>query len=744
MKRGALTSSAFQNLFLSQTLGSSTNYAYLGLDYTSGFGNGCLVFEDFTSSVSRGLVKTNALFRDPSAWYHVILAFDTTNATAADRIRIYVNGVQQTLTITTQIAQNQNGYMNTGSAPHFIGSNNSNPSSNFFDGYLADINFIDGQALTPSSFGETDITTGVWKPKKYTGSYGTNGFYLNFSDNSAATAAAIGKDSSGNGNNFTPNNISLSAGSTYDSMIDTPTPYDDGGNGRGNYCVLNPNATVHSPIITNANLSWQSPATSSTFGLTHASIPMSSGKWYCEFSVTSVASTLAIGIANVNRPLDTSYLGRDAGQYSYHSNALKYNTDTAASYGATYAAGDLIGVAFDADAGSITFYKNNTSQGVAFSSIPSASYVFAVSDAVGGSTSQCSADINFGQRPFAYTPPSGFKALNTQNLPEPTIKKGSSWFNAVTYTGNGAARSITGVGFQPDLVWIKKRDTATNGSHDLFDAVRGATKFLNTDSTSAEATDAQSLTAFNSDGFSLGTNAFVNFNGNTFVGWNWKEGATPGFDVVAYSGPASPSVQSVAHNLGVKPDFMIVKARNLTGRNWAVYHKSLGATKCLRLNLTNAVATVSTYWNNTEPTSSVFTLGTDNDVNANGYNYVAYLWAEVPGFSKFGSYTGNGSTDGPFVYCGFRPRFILSKNANQSTGTLWQMHDTARDTYNYVSLNLSAHLSNAEYNYGTTICYDITANGFKVRGDDYSQNGSNNTHIFAAFAENPFKYALAR
>jgi len=703
----------------------STNRSFVtSIEFLSG--NTLLVYTGDGSSLGSFNWTTSQVFRDPSAWYHIVVAWDTTQATATNRLKVYVNGTQITSFGTQQtITQNM--------ALGINGSNMLIPTS-AFDGYITEINFVDGQQLTPSSFGQTNPITGVWQPIKYAGTYGTNGFYLNFSDNSAATAAAIGKDSSGNGNNWTPNNISVTSGVTYDSMIDTPTAYDDTTvYGRGNYPTLNPLQQSPTAFLSNGNLRLD-PTGTGVGAIAKSTFGGSGGiKFYVEFNINSIGSGSSIVHCAICDSAANPMLATFNGSFTYYRRDGNIDGTTYA----TYTSGDIIAAAVDTGANTVSWYKNNVLQ-VTRTGFSYDAYfaMFMVSNA-GGSYGY----MNFGQRPFAYTPPSGFKALNTQNLPTPTIAKGNAWMDIVTRNGFGTSGgSITSLNFQPDLIWNKTRSAVND--HYLMDSIRGSTKILSSNLTNIEATNTTFLTSFNSNGYTMGTGDHG--TGVTVVDWLWKKGATPGFDIVTYTAPSSPAAASYSHSLGVKPDMMIVKARNLASRNWAVYHKSLGATQCLRLNLTSAVASVSTYWNNTEPTSTVFTVGTDNDTNANTYNYVAYLFAEVAGFSKFGSYAGNGSTDGPFVYCGFRPRFILSKNINQSTGTLWHLHDTARNTYNYVSLNLSAHASNAEYNYGTTISYDITANGFKVRGDDYSQNGSGNTHIFAAFAENPFKYALAR
>ena len=248
VKRGVLD--ATQNTLFASTTGV-TDATYFQMAFST-VNPDCLLINSYNIT-SLGM-QTAAVFRDPAAWYHIVFALDTTQATASNRMKLYVNGVQQTsfLTYINYPALNSTFAINSAAAHNIGASNATSP----FDGYMTEINFVDGQALTPSSFGENNAVTGVWQPKKYAGTYGTNGFYLNFSDNSAATAATIGKDYSGNGNNWTPNNISVTAGVTYDSMIDVPTLYADGGNGRGNYCVLNPLNKGTAASSSNANLSY--------------------------------------------------------------------------------------------------------------------------------------------------------------------------------------------------------------------------------------------------------------------------------------------------------------------------------------------------------------------------------------------------------------------------------------------------------------------------------------------------------
>lgn len=695
---------------------------------------------------------TAAVFRDPSAWYHIVLVIDTTQSQTLhsqpdSRVRIYVNGTQQTtsgtlpgLNVDTQFCIN--------TRTNYIGTRN----TEYFDGYLTEINFIDGQALTLSSFGEFNSITGVWQPKKYAGTYGTNGFYLNFSDNSAATAAAIGKDYSGNGNNWTPNNISVTAGVTYDSMLDVPTMWADGGNGRGNYATLNPLVTTNAAPTTFSEANLRVDFGSSSTGWAHGSIGVSTGKWYAEFTLTSVSSTNAgVGLKSDS---SLNYAGFSANSYAYENSGNKRTNDTASAYGASFTSGNVIGVAYDADAGTLTFYKNNVSQGQAFSGITGTNY-FVVSD---NSTSPtCVWQANFGQRPFAYTPPTGFKALNTQNLPASTIVKGNLNFDATLYTGNGATQTIVNAGgFAPNFVWLKARSAATNNR--LYDSVRGANLILSSNTTDQEGTPGGTggLTSFNSNGFTLGNAVSDNGNAVTFVGWQWKAGGaavtntagsitsqvsanvSAGISVVTYTGNGVAGA-TVGHGLGVAPKMVIVKQRNVVSvTGWNVYHASVGNTAGMYLNLTTAATTGAGFWNNTSPTSSVFSLGTGVDGNANGSTYVAYCFTEVAGFSKFGGYTGNGSTDGQFLYCGFKPAFVMVKGTN--TASNWQIFDDMRAGYNVDNKTLYANLANAE---ATDNAIDLLSNGFKMRSATVG-NSSAITYIFAAFAENPFKNALAR
>ena len=682
-------------------------------------------------------LTTNAVYRDPSAWYHLVVAIDTTQATAANRQVMWLNGSQ----ITSYSTANYpvlNGYIDfMYQTTNYIGQVRTN--AQYFDGYLAEVNFIDGQALTPSSFGQTDAVTGVWTPKKYTGTYGTNGFYLPFSDNTSATTLAY--DKSGNGNNWTPNNISTTAGATYDSMTDVPTLTSGT---AANFATLNPiNTNAANSATSSGNLNF-SVTSASGFG-SPSTFLMSSGKWYFEMTAGTTSTRYPVVGVQVDQTPFNSSAGFPG---AYTTNGFGYGADgnsftnngPQVAFGSSFTSGDVIGVAVDVDAGKVWMSKNGTWQA---SGNPSAgtspAYTITAGTplygCVGSVNSAGTHSMNFGQRPFSYTPPTGFKALNTFNLPDPTIKKPNQYMDATTYTGNGSTNVITNAGgFQPDLVWTKGRSVGYY--HQLYDSVRGVNRALYSNVTDAEFLDTNALMSFDSGGWTMGAEAGCNNNGTTYVGWQWKKGATPGFDIVTYTGNGTAG-RTVSHSLGVAPAMVIVKERgNVNG--WYVYHTSLGNTKCVYLDSTSGQAIVP-IWNNTTPTASVITFNNGVEVNRNGGTYVAYLFAEIPGFSKFGSYTGNGSTDGPFVYCGFRPKYILVKSSSIAD---WFIFDSSRNTYNVVSNYLLA--DNSAQEAAPSGYFDFTSNGFKLRSSVGDLNVSGGTYIYACFSENPFKYSLAR
>jgi hypothetical protein len=929
-----------------------------------------LSFSSVDTSVTLNYFSTQ-VFRDPAAWYHVVVAVDTTQATSTNRVKIYVNGSQITSWDTsTAPSQNLNTHMNNNVA-HVIGAR-SYTSSSYFDGYMAEVNFVDGQQLTPSSFGATSAIFGTWQPKQYTGSYGTNGFYLpftnttssgfssyyaNFSSQSlnaagasalsfsgnftfeywfyptdtgntyqggglsyrntpfatggfqtiydgttgkinwvfngggtsiyctgltnntwnhivcmrsgttlytfvngtltgtvtgfstnvnggssnygvyigdsydgnhyytsgrlsnvrmtntavystsgftvpssaltaisgtqllalttssattdsstnnftltnngsvSATSATIGSlttvsfDSSGNYNNWIASGLNVSTANTsYDSMNDVPTLTSAT---AANYATFN--NLIPSAVLINGNLTRNSSS-----GRTSCStIPLISGKYYFETRIQDANSNGGVGVKRSNaHPLGDYDTSKCATYFANGEYKIEGNSQTSGF--SSYTNGDLIGCAVDTtqSPAKIWWHKNNTWQGTGnpttagYSLTAGFEYLFQVLH--GSGSSSTTASVNFGQQPWAYTPPTGYSALNTYNLPTPTIGATAAtlpnkYFDINLYTGNGGpAQTFTNTGgFAPDLLWVKRRSTA--GDHALIDTIRGGNKTIASNSTDAEASQSWSVT-LNSNGFTVPNTSdnLINGSGVTYAAWQWKAGGaavtntagttttqvsanqTAGFSIVTYTGTGSN--MTIGHGLGQAPKLWFWKNRSATS-SWSLnYYFLYNSMRFMLLNATDAQGNNSGgYWGN-PPTSTVNYVGaSDPATNISGQQFVMYAFAEVPGFSNIGSYTGNGSSDGPFVYTGFRPRFVLFKG----TGTRdWVIRDTSRDIYNTTHFDLYPNSSGAQEAGGDSI--DILSNGFKLRASGASFNGNGETYIYMAFAENPFKYANAR
>jgi len=746
VKRGSLA--AYGTLLNGYSSGANQTGILFWIDDT-------LVFSYTVASIEYRLTTTQ-VFRDPSASYHIIYAVDTTQATAANRIKLYVNGTQVTAFSGSYPPQNSNLFVNSTNVQN-IGRNAG--GGNNFDGYFAEVNLIDGQQLTPSSFGSTNALTGVWQPARYTGTYGTNGFYLPFTDNSALTTASnvgLGKDFSGNANYWVTNNISITAGVTYDSMTDVPTLTSAT---AANFAVLNP-LDKGAATPSNGNLTLNNPASSHSGVRGTIALP-TSGKWYFEMYIGTASGLMActLGVVTASSPLT---LSSGTGSYMHLTNDSIWQiyangSNPTISGASTPAVGQYLQVAYDATNGKLWFGKNDTWADASFgvtgnpSAGTNATILNPLTPLFPFVTQYASFGvINFGQRPFAYTPPTGFVSLNTFNLPTSTILKGNTVMDATLYTGNGSTQNIiNAAGFKPDFVWLKSRNDTY--WHFLLDSVRGATKTLESNLTSAEATYANNLTSFNSNGFSLGNQNDININGGSFVGWQWQAGqgssssntngtitstvsvnASAGFSVATYTGNGSAGA-TIGHGLGVAPSLIIVKNRSTGSTDWPVYHKSIGATNWLALDTTQASAANTVLWNDTSPTSSVFSTGISLYVNGSGSTYVAYCWTPIAGFSAFGSVSTNGAADNAFVYTGFLPRFVLLKRTDSTSN--WFIWDTARNTFNVFGNELYPNLSNAE---ASAVDLDILSNGFKLRSASFS-----GTWIYAAFATNPFKQSLA-
>jgi len=599
--------------------------------------------------------------------------------------------------------------------------------------------------------------------------------YMAFADK---RSLAFWKDASGNANHFTPRNINRT-----DLIPESPT---------NNFAVLN--RITESRVSTTSKVAQGSlktinSSTTSDKNYHLSSMRVSSGKWYVEYYGTSGYAMGGVTYfdssrwVNQNGSGGISYFGSQDEDYAYFGVTGEiYTNSSATSYGATYGNGDIIGIALDLDSATntVTFYKNNVSQGAY--NLPSdkrwgfgfgqdlASHYHYInfgqdSSFAGTKASQGNTDSN-GNGDFYYTPPTDHLALCNANLPNNpfdllTGEKPSDHFGAIAYSGNGSTQSITGLNFQPDLVWIKSRTGVR--WHQIFDVNRGAYNFLSSDQLNEEIYDVNTLSSFNSNGFSLGTSNRVNGSSENYVAWCWKANGTPvsntdgsittqvsantnaGFSIISYTGNLTAGA-TIGHGLNQTPDMIIFKSVAVTtggSAAWGTWHSDLAADTTLKLNTAEPAASANDLINQTLPTSSVISLGSVKESNRTE-EMICYAWHSVPGFSKIGKYYGNGSADGPFTYTGFKPAFLLVKNIT-TNGEYWWMIDNARDLNNPVGHMLYPNVDIAEQAPPTYTNYvDFLSNGFKIRSTPGHLNTDGNVFVYMAFAEDPFKYGNAR
>ena len=764
--------------------------------WTYGAAGGSLEGTDshsFRSGGSEGTVMVGAAaavtpYRDSNAWYHTVIRYDSTQGTAANRIRIYINGELQTLTNTTYPAQNAVNQFWNNDGEHLILFGNGEDSGDSFDGYIAEFNWVDGLSLAPESFGESK--NGVWIPKAYSGAYGANGSRYTFSDSSD-----IGADTSGNGNDL--DRVSNLAAT--DVVPDSP---------ENNFSTLIGNQLAESTdyqayikgAYSEGNLKVK--GSSGDWNNGKSSQLVNSGKWYAEFRVGEWNGSNYVRIGAYARP------ARTYDEYFWLGNGTAQIDGTARNDRVgSFAVGDVIQIAIDLENNNIFFGKNNTWQNSATegeieagtstnafasgSEVPTGDghfYGFYAnphstgtniignfgqdSSFSGNKTAQGNTDANaIGD--FFYAPPDGFLALCTSNLAKPTIGPDSDIlptqsFNTVLYTGNGGTLAVDGFGHQPDFLWIKSRNIA--GNHRLTDSTRGVSANIITNANDFEKgdSDAEDIDSFNSDGFAVTQASYDDFNdgSDTYVAWSWKANggtatatgnesgnnpaynvqanATAGFSIVTYTGTGAAG--TVPHGLGVKPGMIWAKARagGSSGEHWTVLHSGLrgagGDYYDYRISLSKTdTNTDNTYWNDTEPTDSVFTVGSYDDINPNGYGMLAYCFAEVTGYSRISHYTGNGNASGTYVHLGFRPAWVLIKNTADTDN--WYLADDKRNTTNPIVQILNPNRNAAEYTTGSNKI-NFLSNGFKCRDSasgDTNINGER--YVYIAFAQSPFKYA---
>ena len=708
-----------------------------------GTANFCIQVQARLGSSTTRFFRTNRSFKDTSKFYHILLKIDTTDATESNRVRLYVDGDEitsfsdNTLTSGGNLTQNTDLAINDTDI-HSIGAfENGGSYSSHADGYLAEVNWVDGTALGPETFGVTDTSTGRWIPKTLSGiTYGTNGFRLKFQDSSA-----LGDDTSGNGNDLTATNLAST-----DQTTDSPTQ--NFATGLGAF------QTSYAMTMSEGNLKSAATGGSGQHGKSSTTLTFDandSDGYYAEYTLNAGAgvgqnfNAVAITVDREAYSVPDSSNGKVSGQVRYMEDGRFRTTNLAgtltdiASWGSTWgdvSTPDIIGIFVKNN--KIYFSKNGTWQnsadpdnetggmdveGTIGSNRVRFSHIGFQSGATSGTMT-----ANFGQKSFTYTPPTGYKKLNQDNLPE-------------------TAKGITG------MSWTKDRDSGSY-NHELYDSSRGPFQEIRPNATTDENTRPQALSKFLKGGFAVGDRTGMNSAGNSYVSWNWvansgttstntdgsisstvQANTTAGFSIVQYTGNGANASATIGHGLSSAPDWILLKFLNVTSA-WSVYHKSLGNTKRLTLDTTDASSTSSGYWNNTSPTSSVFTVGSSFN-QSNVYNYIAYCWHEVEGFSKFGKYVGNGSTDGPFIYTGFKPAMVMVKSSSNSA-TNWEIRDNLRSSSsgnNPITQVLYPNLQSAEV---TTDNCDFLSNGFKWRSSGGNRNESGYTYIYIAFAEHPF------
>ncbi len=716
-------------------------------------------FNFHPSITTAGEMNSTMLFRDPHAWYHVVASLDTTQSTEADRYGFWVNGVDMRDNLTgAKPAQNLTVKLNENGVEQLVGAYKDAAVSNYFSGYLAEFVVIDGAKLDADQFGEYD-ENGVWRPINVSGlTFGNNGYYLNF----AASGSDLGDDASGNSNDFTNTNSATQSG-------DSPT---------SNYCTFTPLAADNAFTFSDGNLEADHSGSGdkNAFGTQL----MSNGAWYWEFTIDAQSSSgrNRFGIFDPTAyDGDQSVYNGGAGAWFYGTDAAKFQgNSTNPSFGVTSTTSDVLQFAYNTDGGNIWVGKNgtwmnsatqseieaNTNTNAMFTGI-TADVVIGYAKSSGASSAE-GATLNAGATAFAHTAPSGYKKLNASNLfaaNSPTIEDGTAYFQATTYTGNGAdGHEINQSGnstFKPSWCWFKNR--SIGDSHALYDLVRGITKRAYSNS-NADGGTTSHIASFDTNGFTVNNDTQVNGDGNGHVTWQWKGDGTSGstnsagsinstvnvettsgLSIGVYTTPSeAAAVRTIGHGLGGALDMLLL--RNQGSGHWAVWHNALG-NEYLRLNATDAKTTGGTetnsLWNATLPSASTttFSIGTNSDVNGNNVSFMFYAFRAIEGYSAFGSFEGNGSTNGPVVLdLGFKPAFIMFKNID-ATGS-WAMFDSSRDSSgNPVDDLLQANLADAEST-NSSDDVDFLANGVKVRSTWVAINGSGNTISYMAFAEHPF------
>ena len=721
-------------------------------------------------------------FRDPTSWFHLVHQVDASNTVQ----KIWINGEE--LSLNSSRNPGNNDYpMNESGVPFVLGK--ASWKGNGFNGYLAEVHYIDGSLVAPTDFGFTDPVTNNWMPKRYEGTHGTNGFYLDFSDNSSTST--LGIDKSLNGNDLAATNLSVAAWPANDSVIDTPT---------NNFVTFNDNDRNSNVPLANGGLETGATATGGHYPA-FTTKAIKSGKWYLEWKFLTNDSGLP-SIMEAQHDSGSHNTDSTVGNNTSTVNKRGYgflpgNGNTSAeggyaSYGSALTSSDTGQCAFDADTGKIYWGKNNTwfnsgnpetGANSAFSGIDMTKEWLFTWHVYGNNNN---VSVNFGSQGFTYTPPSGFKALCTENLSlneTPSAIKPKKHFDVVTYTGNGSTgQSITSLEFQPDLIWFKSRSHARNNS--WWNSVVGRTNGLFGDDPQGQFTSAsgRDLASFDPNGFTVGepeNSSSTNNSGESLVAWCWKAGGNShtynidgkgyataaaagldggtidptgasinteaGFSIVTYSANGTAGA-TIAHGLGKKPAWIIIKCTS-NSDNWMVYHQQSNEGSSpedfyLTLNSTGSTTDSPNMLNDTAPTDTLVTINNDGAVNSGSRTYVMYCWAEIPGFSKFGEYRARDANNtGPYIHTGFKPAWVMSKGLSLSWQD-WSIFDNKRSTsstsgINPISGKLGANQSNAEVNDNYNVV-DFLSDGWRVSGlsaSDINYGSGYPKQLYMAFAE---------
>jgi len=702
-----------RRLIIAGTHGSGEGGFWIGFDSSDRLS----VYLSNEAAAQRANTYTNMVFRDPHACYHLCVTYDTT--LASPTFKVFINNVEATLAGSVSIAQNDEFGLNSNTADLTLCSTEA--GGNYFDGYLSQWFCLDGTTVaTPADGGIVEVDdNGMVRAADLTGlTFGAEGWLLDFADSSD-----LGNDVSGNNNDFTSSGLAAN-----DQVTDTPT---------NNFCNISPialyKATNSSMDLSNGNL--DADNTQTAYDANRGSIQLpAEGKWAFQFTVDGSPSGSNDGqVGFQHNPEAVSALnstGTPGAYIEIYSGAI-YKDGVHQETAGGLSDNDVVELLLDIDNGTFDVKLNGSAHGSQLTGLTATTYQ------IGLRMYDIGVEFDFGQ--LSYTPSdSDYKTICTNNLPVPSIADPSAHFQPNTRTGDGSAGAVAQTGysqFGTDLIIIKNRDESD--SWKVVDTAREATYEISTDTADAQSQDSDGVTAFSAtDGYTIGTGA-GGYNDDTenFIDYHFQEGSTPGMGINASVSHTQGSETEIAHGMGLVPAFAMLKETD-AATAWWVYHQDLTSKTDYYLILDTLVKeqSLTDVWGT--QTSTNFVIGDAAGGLADG-TYVCYSFAEVAGFSSFGSYLGNGNANGPAILIDFKAAFVLLKNISHGAGSPWLVWDTARMTYNVIGDSLAIDAEDSEGDTGQFKA-DIISNGFKIRATNRAHNGSGNTIVYAAFSENPF------